>query len=208
MNRHKYPRTPHLPWSLGATDDDKRLSNVDHFVDKEIVVTEKMDGENTTMYSDYIHARSIDSKYHPSRGWVKNLHATIAHSIPENMRICGENLYAQHSINYKDLPSYFMVFAIFDNVCCYDWDSTKAWAKLLGLETVPEIYRGVWNEKLIKSLWSEDSGTEGYVVRLTKPFYPSDFEKSVAKFVRPNHVQTDTHWMHQTIVKNGLKNEN
>lgn len=70
----KYPRTMHLPWSRGYTDDDKILRATDHFAGQEVVITEKMDGENTTMYPDFIHARSLDSKDHPSRHYVKTLH--------------------------------------------------------------------------------------------------------------------------------------
>ncbi|MEO6049406.1 MAG: RNA ligase family protein [Candidatus Kapaibacterium sp.] len=62
------------------------------------MVSVKLDSENTTMYSDYIHARSIDSDHHPSRDWVKKLHATMGYMIPEGWRVCGENLYAVHTL--------------------------------------------------------------------------------------------------------------
>lgn len=97
-NRFKYPRTPHLPWSPGFTADDLRNKTTALFDGKEVVVTEKMDGENTTMYRDYIHARSVDGRSHPSRAWVKQLHGRICFDIPEGWRFCGENMYAQHSI--------------------------------------------------------------------------------------------------------------
>jgi len=61
---YKYPRTYHLPWSPGVNDDDKVIHDVAVFDNCEIVVTEKMDGENCTMYLDYIHARSIDGRNH------------------------------------------------------------------------------------------------------------------------------------------------
>lgn len=63
----KYPRTFHLPYSLTLTDDDKRLESDGHFkLFDEVVVTEKMDGENTTVYQDgRIHARSLDGDSHP-----------------------------------------------------------------------------------------------------------------------------------------------
>jgi hypothetical protein len=67
----KYPRTFHLPWSLGATSDDKVVPSVSHFEGRQVVVTEKMDGENTTLYRDHIHARSLDSKGGEDRAWVK-----------------------------------------------------------------------------------------------------------------------------------------
>lgn len=133
---YKYPRTLHLPWSEGLSPDDIRAVDCSHFVGKEVVVTEKVDGECTTMYCDHIHARSIDSKHHPSRTWVKTLHGSIKHEIPEGFRVCGENVYARHSIEYDNLPSYFLVFGIYSpNNTCLSWDDTKEFASLLGLQT-------------------------------------------------------------------------
>lgn len=105
--RYKYPRTLHLPWSESVQSDDKMVSSCQHFEGKEVVVTEKMDGENTSIYCDGIHARSLDSRHHPSRSWVKGLQARIGWQIPEGWRLCGENVYAVHSIRYDDLESYF-----------------------------------------------------------------------------------------------------
>lgn len=205
----KYPRTFHLPWSRSRTDDDKILKNVDHFIDKEVIVTEKMDGENSNLYRDYIHARSLDSKDHPSRHWVKQYHNTFKHNIPDGWRICGENLYAKHSLGYDTLPSYFLLFSIWneDNYCL-SWDDTANWAELLEIPIVPILYRGIWNEDVIKSLYPRKSEygieSEGYVVRLANKFHYDEFKMSVAKFVRKNHVQTDQHWMHSEIIPNKL----
>lgn len=204
----KYPRTPHLPWSPSPTSDDKVLKNTNHFLGKEVVVTEKLDGENTTLYTDHIHARSIGSQHHPSRTWVKQMHGTICSDIPVGLRICGENLYAKHSIHYSDLPSYFLVFGIYDNNTCVSWDDTKEWCSLLGLHTVPELYRGIWDEKLIKSLWKGVSvfggEGEGYVVRVVDAFPYEEFWNNVAKHVRKGHVITSDHWMQEAVVKNLL----
>jgi len=38
----KYPRTLHLPWSLGSTNDDKFMPNVEHFNGKRIVIHVKI----------------------------------------------------------------------------------------------------------------------------------------------------------------------
>jgi RNA ligase len=107
--RYKYPRTPHLSFSPGVSEDDIQLNSNQIFANSDIVITEKLDGENTTFYPDYLHARSLDSRHHPSRTWVKALHASIAHNIPLGWPICGENLYARHSIAYKNLKSYFFL---------------------------------------------------------------------------------------------------
>ena len=109
-NYIKYPRTYHLPWSENITDDDRIIKSLDKFKEGRIIITEKMDGENTTMYCDYIHARSVDGRHHPSRNYVKQFRSSISHEIPEGWRVCGENLYAVHSIRYEDLSHYFQGF--------------------------------------------------------------------------------------------------
>jgi hypothetical protein len=207
----KYPRTPHLPWSEGTTIDDRLLQGTTFFTNQDVVVTLKMDGENTTMMSDAIYARSPNSQAHPSRSWIKSLHSTIQYQIPRGYRFCGENMYAKHSIKYKDLPSYFLLFSVFDHLNrCLSWDETVYWAKTLGLNTVPVLYRGTFDSDLIKSLKQKEyqgNEMEGYVVRLSKDFMYDAYGQSVAKFVRANHVKTPDHWMHQNIEKNGVSDD-
>lgn len=204
----KYPRTHHVPWSEGMHDDDRMLDNVTAFEGEDVVATEKMDGENTTLYRDHIHARSVDSGGHPSRSWVKGFWGQICGDIPEGWRVCGENLYAKHSIGYQELPSYFMGFSIWNekNVCL-DWDSTLEWFKLLGITPVPVLYRGVFDEKKIRALYrSQDHATrEGYVLRFAGEIPYGDFRRRVGKFVRKDHVTTVSHWRHAQIVPNLLK---
>jgi len=98
MQYRKYIRTYHLPWSDSIHSDDKLISDLTPFKGKEIFVTEKMDGECTTMYRDYIHARSIDSKTNYTRSWATQMHSVLKYEIPENMRLVVENLWAEHSI--------------------------------------------------------------------------------------------------------------
>ena len=207
--RHKYPRTHHLPWSPGGTDDDKILTTTAHFDGKQVIVTEKMDGENCTIGNTYTHARSTESRHHESRSVVKQLQGEIGHLLPENWRLCGENLYAKHSIGYDKLPAHFLLFSVWDDRnTCLSWSETVEWAQLLGLKLVPVLYKGPWDEDKITKLWdgkSRHGGTgEGYVVRLASSFPYSAFKNSVAKFVRPSHVQTDAHWMQQKVIPNKL----
>jgi len=256
MDMQKYPRTPHLPWSEGATSDDKILKSINHFIGQEVVVTEKLDGENTSIYSDgKTHARSLSSASHPSRNWVRQLAAEIAYKIPSNIQIVGENLYAKHSIYYSQLPSYFICYGAFieneghpceecngdrgkiivryqtgaggeseywegcrlcnetgkqnNQISALDWDSIDSLCKTLNIEIAPILYRGIWNEKIIKKLYPRTSSfgdiSEGYVVRTVSSFRKTNFDNHVAKFVRKGHVTTDEHWMHGQIVPNKLK---
>lgn len=204
-SRVKYPRTYHMPFSQALASDDKFVENPKMFDGKDVVCTLKMDGENTTIYSDYIHARSLDSKHHPSRDWVKKWHSSIAHDIPPDMRICGENLYAKHSIGYSNLKSYFYGFSVWRGQQCLSWDETLEWFELLGITPVEEFYRGTYNEEAILEAYQPFSAEhEGFVIRSTGSYNYTDFNNNVAKFVRKGHVQTDQHWMQSAIVPNEL----
>lgn len=206
--RYKYPRTPHLSFSPGVNSDDLKLDRHSIFDNCQVVVTEKLDGENTTLYRDYLHARSLDSRHHPSRAWVKALQASIGHNIPEGWRICGENLYARHAIAYEDLSSYFYLFSIWNEYnYCLGWLETEEWAEMLGLELPAILYRGAWNEKKLKEIAAnlDLEKCEGFVVRNIEQFHYRDFSHNVAKWVRSNHVQTDEHWMYKEVVPNLLE---
>lgn len=211
MDRYKYPRTYHLPFSPGITSDDKIISDMSEFEGKEIVITTKMDGENTSIYMDgYVHARSLDSSNHVSRSWVKNYAAIISPQIydfykDERMRVCGENMFAKHSIHYKNLKSYFYMFNVWLGEMCSSWGFTEIVANEFNISIVPVLYKGPYDELAIKSVIPMlTENDEGFVVRVTDTIKISEWSKKVAKYVRSNHIQTDQHWMNSKIIKNKL----
>ena len=205
----KYPRTFHLPFSKKVTEDDRVLEDTSYFKNKKVIVSEKLDGECSTCYKNYMHARSIDGQNHPSRNWLKNFHAQISYNIPDGWRICGENMYAKHTISYNNLKTYFYVFSIWNEKNkCLSWDDTKEWAELLDLELVPVLYEGVWDDDIIKEFCKNDK-REGFVVRTTDSFSYSDFRKSVAKYVNPIFKdklkeENTYHWRYSAITPNKL----
>ncbi|WP_416981843.1 RNA ligase family protein [Streptomyces sp. T028] len=203
--RTAYPRTPHLPWSPGVSADDVRAGSLEGFAGREVVVTEKLDGENTTLYADGLHARSVDSAHHPSRAWVKALQGRVGARIPAGWRVCGENMYARHSIPYDTLDSYFYGFSVWDaHGRCLGWDETVRFLRGLGVPVPPVLWRGVFDERALRRLRVETGRQEGFVVRTAGGFARAEFAGRVAKWVRSGHVTTDTHWMHAAVVENGL----
>ena len=206
----KYPRTYHLPYSPGATKDDKKLQDgwFEYYRGKEIVITEKLDGENLHMNQKDCYARSDGA---PTRSpWSRNiwdpqegLYWRIKTLIGSNETLFGENLYGEHSIHYNKLPSYFHLFAVSTESVWESWESVKLFGTILGVKTVPELWKGVvYNEKQLEELVNKfvkepsvyGDTREGVVVRLSSSFPLDDFKHCVCKWVRPNHVQTDEHW--------------
>lgn len=206
----KYPRTYHLPFSSKVTKDDRVLKDISNFEGKVVIVSEKIDGENSTLYSDKIHARSIDSRNHSSRNWLKAFHANMKHNIPEEWRICGENMYAKHTIYYENLKTYFYVFSIWneDNECL-SWEDTVFWSKLLELDLVPILYYGIWDKERIET-FCDNEDREGFVVRVEDSFHYKDFRKNVAKWVNPKFKdklkeENTFNWMYRPFTINKIK---
>lgn len=205
---YKYPRTPHLPFSKGATSDDKILKTTSHFNGKTIVVTEKMDGENTTIYNNYYHARSLDSKHKDYHSYLlTKILPVLQYQIPEGWRICGEYLYAKHSIYYDNLKDYFLTFSIWNEKnICLSWNETKEYCEILSINLVPELFVGKYDEKIVKEIAEKtvEKGGEGIVIRNFDEFSYKNFSQNIAKYVRKGHVQTDNHWSLSEITKNKL----
>jgi len=202
----KYGRTFHLPISLGATSDDKVMSSLDGLKVDDLVITEKMDGENTTIHREGTHARSPDSRYHPSRDWLKAFSAGISPQLADNERIVGENLYAKHSIGYEALPSYFMGFSWIIGNEIQPWDATLIRFEELGITPVEVLYRGQFTDRLFQGLADQLDleKQEGFVARDAAGFSETEMPNRMGKYVRANHVQSETHWMRSELVPNRL----
>ena len=199
----KYPRTPHLPSSPGATSDDKwatpaAIKYLSSGI--ELVVTEKMDGGSLTFCRDHFHGRSIDSGTHAWDTQAKALWAQKRFDIPTAWRISGESLYASRSVAYKTLPGVFMVFGVWDETnTLLDFDSMTEWAGLLDLPVVPLLYRGT-DFKEATSIWArthDQETSEGFVVRDAGRIAYKDFGFKVAKWVRKDHITTCADWRHR-----------
>ncbi len=212
----KYPRSFHLPWSPGGTSDDKRLRDVSALVGAELVITEKCDGSNLTYTRHHVFSRSHSGPpAHPSFDLAKATHGRIAHLLSEGLSVFCEYCYAVHSIAYASLPDFSLVFGVRDDVSglWWDWDMTAAQAADLGLPTVPVLFRGAVSteeelraltEKLAREPSLFGGQREGVVVRRAGQFEDSAFSRSLGKWVRKDHVQTDEHWMFQAITPQRL----
>lgn len=211
MSRYKYPHTPHLPASRGKTEEDitARFETLQHLQRCPLVVTEKMDGGNFTMYPDGFHSRSLDSGSQPWDYPAINLWSKISHLIPEGWRLTGESMYAERSIRYENLPGVFLLFGVWDtNNMLLSWEDTETFAADLNIPTVPVLYKGdnymdalkAWGEQLNENV------SEGFVLRNSNAFHYDQFQLNIAKMVRANHVRTDASWRQRDDFKiNGFQ---
>lgn len=182
------------------------MPSLDGLMVHDLVVTEKMDGENTTIHRTGSHARSPDSRYHPSRDWLKAFAAGISPYLGEGERIVGESLYARHSVAYDALPSYFLGFAWIIGGEVQAWDLTLARFDELGIRPVPTLYRGPYRSGLFDDLAKalDPSRQEGFVARVADAFAETAMPERMGKYVRQGHVQSEVHWMKSDLIPNKL----
>ena len=123
------------------------------------------------------------------------------------MRVCGESMYAEHSIRYEELDTFFYAFSMWtnDNVCL-DWEAFIHYCTEFNIQHVPVLYDGIFDYNKIKEIYEglDFEKQEGLVCRVADAFLYDEFQTYTAKAVRPAHVSTDEHWK-KTWKPNKLK---
>lgn len=202
----KYPGTSHWPWSPTVHKDDRYHQAPETFTQREVVITEKLDGGNTCLWRGEVYARSTGQP--ATQGWfamVKKHHAWKTNGTPENVFVYGEDLYGIHSIQYDAIreDQTFRVFNVRREDRWLSWDNMSLYAHGLDLITVPVLYRGSFDSvDAITDFFEREIGLpsalggprEGFVMRFADAFSNDDFSQATAKYVRKGHVQTDQHW--------------
>ena len=220
MTKLKAPRIFHLPWSEVLSKDDKFIRSTNIFKDKEVIVTLKLDGENTSLYNNgTFHAKSLDSKAHESRDW---LHAwwrerlytdnyLLAYNMYKDLRLVGENMKGLHTIEYNNLESLFLLHSAWNGTTCLSWEDTINIALLLNIRLVPVLYKGVYDELAIRKLDKletyDNDLVEGYVIRSVGEFDYTDSINNVAKFVSNRFQIKSDHWSKGKITFNKTRYE-
>ncbi|NSL91049.1 RNA ligase family protein [Chitinophaga solisilvae] len=211
----KYGRTYHYPFSPGTTSDDR--IQYDYWEQLQriplLVHTEKLDGENNCLSRHGVFARShVAPTVSPWTETIRRYWQSIRNDLG-NLEIFLENLYAVHSIEYKNLDHHFYVFGIRENGYWLSWEETRFYAALLDLPVVPEIRiltppatRQEFEKEALSLVTgrgafdphnAHDGGAtimEGIVSRNAAGYPVSSFANNVFKYVRKGHVKTDQHW--------------
>ncbi|NDV93906.1 2'-5' RNA ligase [Dysgonomonas sp. 521] len=216
MLSQKYGRTYHFPFSPGTTSDDR--INHTYWDDiqqiKTLVHTEKLDGENNCLNQYGVFARSHAAP--TTSPWTAQIreHWELIKRDLGDIELFGENLYAVHSIEYKQIESYYYIFAVRQSDKWLSWEEVKFYAAMFDFPTVPELaiqyVEGLTEDCLKNQIleWAkepsifgsvdtqlgQDCTREGIVTRNIGEYAVSDFAHNVFKYVRKGHVKTGEHW--------------
>ncbi len=175
----KYNRSLHAQISLGTTSDDRFMPNgyLKYFAELEqLVLTEKLDGQNNCFNKYGLFARSHTAA--SVHSWDKPLvqRWELIKNELNDLEVFGENMYGIHSIAYRKLESYFYVFAVRENGRWLSWEEVKFYAALLDFPTVPEIKI---KEKL-SNFYKEDKKENVHLASWLNANLGMSWEESVA----------------------------
>lgn len=215
----RYPSTPYIYTSPSKNDPDNNeifdQHKLHHLMSQktQIIITEKLDGGNCCLYEGRVYARTHSQPTgHSSFNTIKDLyyHRVLPmiedHPELENLAFYGENLTAIHSIEYTKLNDWFYLFGVFcpKRQLWYSWKDVEYVANILDLPTPPILFSGELTsvEKLHDLLKKEIltpsalsiNNKEGFVIRSGDSFFTEDFGSMVCKYVRENHIQTQSDW--------------
>ena len=230
----KYPRTPHLFGSKG-TDDDKHLSEPESnqfIADPSLIVEEKIDGTNVGIHfttdgkmvlqcRGHLITQGMHPQYDLFKQWTAVKRSVIEERLEDRYILFGEWLYARHSVHYRQLPHYFFEFDIFDKdeKAFLGLEQRMALLNGSGIETVPVLHQGAIGKEELEELIGPslfDSQFENPMTSRTDNLMEGLYLRTEAtgavtgraKFVRPEFVEKvkqSTHWQHQAMVPNLLK---
>ena len=201
----RFPHILHWPTGGEVPRGDRVIRDPQGFVGPELVISEKLDGANTLLHRGEVYdGRSVSLP--STAGWhamVKKHHGWKTR--PYSVLVYGEDIFGIHSIEYEPVleSSTYYVFAIRQGDLFESYRDTALKAQGFGLETTPLLWRGKVSsiqdlDDLVKAEMSRPSvlggEREGVVIRLEQAFSVGDFARSIAKCVRPGHVQSDEHW--------------
>lgn len=222
----RFPHTPHLAWlGKGEPRDDKVLSRaeVEAFLAGQVVLEEKVDGANLgfSVGSDgtlrlqnrgqYL-APPLTGQFARLNNWLAMHEEALFDALGDSLILFGEWLAAVHSLEYPNLPDYFLAFDVYDRNEKRFWSTARrdALVARLGLHRIHEIGRGDYRLGAIEQLLL--ASTSAYRHGTCEGVYLRQENKNWliarAKLVHPDFVQNiGDHWRSRTLRWNVVRPE-
>ncbi len=218
----KFPRTRHLA-NLGAMARDDLLmskNDIESMLSGIVTVEEKIDGANLgfRLSSDgKIMAQNrshfVSSSYHPQfkklDQWIETNKFDLNHILSQgNYIIYGEWLYSKHSINYTDLPDYFIMFDLYDvdSNSFFSRDYIEEMLKDTNITLVPLIFKGkITMDKLKTLVHNKSQFYDGFVEGVYIRSFEGNKLKHRGKIVRSDFICGDEHWTKGKQILNTIR---
>lgn len=136
--------------------------------------------------------------------WLAQHHYALTDHLQSDWILFGEWCAARHSLDYDNLPDWFVVFDVYDRREQKFWSCERrnALAEKIGLAVVPTLHQGKMTLDALKELLNSASshyrqGTpEGIVMRHDS----TDWCEARAKLVRADFAQSiEEHWRSRAI---------
>lgn len=224
----RFPQIPHIAWlPEGEPRIDKVLSSQEMaaFLQADLVVEEKLDGANlgfSLSSEGNLHVQNrgqyLNKPYAVQFArlpdWI-SLHGDrlrdvlLQHSL-KGLMLFGEWCAARHSLDYDQLPDWFLLFDVYDRGESRFWSVKRrdALATALGQATVPLLAQGRFTLPQLTSLISSRQSQfrkgplEGVVIRRDSP----DWCDMRAKLVRADFTQgINEHWSRRNLQWNRIR---
>jgi hypothetical protein len=219
----KFPRTPHLVWlAKDRSREDKVLAahEADEFLQKDMVVEEKVDGTNIGLSFDQTGAIRVQSRGdylrkdgHPQFrllwSWLAERKDMLCGLLKYERVLFGEWCFAVHSVRYNRLPDWFVGFDIYDHEHGRFWSTDRRnwWLDDIGIKRVPEITRGRFSKEALIGLLGRSKLGSGSMEGLYLRQDADDWLAARAKIVRPEFVEgIGVHWSSRRLKSNALIN--
>jgi len=217
----KFPSTPHLAVLEGVSVRQDKVfskSEQDVFLSNKIVVEEKIDGANLGISFDSdgnIKAQNRGSylslpssgQWKPLEKWLEERVEYLFDRLTDQHILFGEWCYATHSVNYGQLPDWFVGFDIFDlsSHRFLNHESRNKFFSQMGIHPVPLVASGKFSLPEAKELLSKScfgvEPAEGLYFRIDS----GDWLGGRAKIVRAHFLQAvKIHWTRQPLRFNRL----
>lgn len=220
----RFPHTPHIDWlGEGMPRDDKVLDEAEiaSLLAQPLRVEEKLDGANLGLSirdNGELRAQNrgqyllepFAGQFSRLNSWLAQHRYALADHLSSDVIVFGEWCAARHSLDYDNLPDWFVVFDVYDRSAQKFWSCARrnALAETLGLAVVPTLYEGTATVDELKNLLSSASsqyreGTpEGIVMRQDS----AQWCEARAKLVRADFAQSiEEHWRSRAIEWNDVR---
>lgn len=220
----RFPHTPHIDWlGEGMPRDDKVLTEpeIEALLAQPICVEEKLDGANlgiSLRATGELRAQNrgqyllepFAGQFSRLNSWFGQHQYALCDNLQSDWIVFGEWCAARHSLDYDNLPDWFVVFDVYDRSEQKFWSCERrnALAAKLGLAVVPTLYQGTATLPELKELLAHASShyregnPEGIVMRQDSELWC----EARAKLVRADFAQSiEEHWRSRAIEWNDVR---